>query len=475
MQSMKRMSLTFRLTMLFAGASAAVLLASGFLISTFVERHFEELDLELLTGKMELVQHALKNVQSASDLDTLSAQLGASLVGHPDVAIAIRIADDKTLVTQGAVDFPQSLFARAIVEEGSMRTTLWTDREGNIFRGISALASTGIKNFPSPVAAVAINLSAHSHFMASFQKALWLVVVLAAIVIGFLGWIAVRRELAPVRVIKQRASEITASRLDQRLSVDSVPAELVELVQALNAMLARLEESFQRLSDFSADLAHELRTPVSNMLMQTQVILSKVRTADEYRETLYSNAEEFERLSRMMSDMLFLAKADHGLISPFKNEIDMAEEVRGLFSFFEVLAEGKKIALTLAGQGKIVGDRTLLRRAISNLLSNAIRHTPESGKVRVAIQCVSETGELLLSIENTGEPIPAEHIPRLFDRFYRADASRHGSSEGAGLGLAITKSIISLHGGTIGIRSRKGVTCFEIRMPCIDAGRNGML
>lgn len=472
MRSMKRMSLTFRLTMLFAGASATVLLASGFLISTFVERHFEELDLEQLTGKMELVQHALKNVQSPNDLETLSAQLGASLVGHPDVAIAIRSSDDKTLVTQGAVNFPQSLFARPIVEAGSMRTTLWIDREGNTFRGISALAPTGIKDFPSPVAAVAINLSAHSHFMASFQKALWLVVVLAAIANGFLGWIAVRRELAPVRAIKQRASEITASRLDQRLSADAVPAELVELVHALNAMLSRLEESFQRLSDFSADLAHELRTPVTNMLMQTQVILSKTRSADEYKETLYSNAEEFERLSRMVSDMLFLAKADHGLVSPFKNEIDVDEEVRDLFSFFDLMADGKKIELSLSGQGHIVGDRTLMRRAISNILSNAIRHTPESGKVSVAIRSFPEAGELVLDIENTGEPIPAEHIPRLFDRFYRADASRHGSSEGAGLGLAITKSIIGLHSGTIEVRSGKNSTCFEIRLPSTGLQRS---
>lgn len=464
MKSLKRVSLTFRLTMLFASASAAVLLALGFLISILVERHFEELDLELLTGKLELVQRALKNVQARDDIDSLARQLDVSLASHSGVAFAMRGADGRTLVTMEGVDFPDYLLARDIAE-GVTRSMVWNTSEGKTLRGISALAPTGITDSAPLVVGVAVDLSSHEHFMLSFQKTLWLVVVLAAIVNGILGWIAVRRGLAPVRLIKQRASEITASRLDQRLEADAVPVELAELVHALNAMLGRLEESFQRLSDFSADLAHELRTPVSNMLVQTQVTLSKARTADEYREILYSNAEEFERLSRMMSDMLFLAKADHGLISPFKNEIDVAEEVSDLFSFFEVLAEGKEIALTLAGQGKIVGDRALLRRAISNILSNAIRHTPESGKVRVAIHDFSGTGELLLSIENTGEPIPAEHIPRLFDRFYRADASRHGSSEGAGLGLAITKSIIGLHGGAIEVRSGRGNTCFEVRLP----------
>jgi two-component system, OmpR family, heavy metal sensor histidine kinase CusS len=314
--------------------------------------------------------------------------------------------------------------------------------------------------------AVGMDMAPHEKFMASFEKALWLVVVFAAILSGLLAWVAVRRELAPVRTIRQRAAEITASHLDHRLAVDAVPVEFEDLVRTLNAMLARLEESFQRLSDFSSDLAHELRTPVTNMRTQTQVILSKPRTAEAYREVLYSNEEEFERLSRMISDMLFLAKSDHGLMSPFKETVDLAAEVRDLVSFFEAMADRKNIRLSIDGEGHVLGDRMLVRRAISNVLSNAIRHTPEHGKVSVLIGPAATDGELLLSIENTGEPISSVHIPRLFDRFYRADASRQESSEGTGLGLAITKSIIDLHGGTIGVQSGNGVTRFEIRLPC---------
>ncbi|HJV85337.1 MAG TPA: heavy metal sensor histidine kinase [Noviherbaspirillum sp.] len=464
MQLMKRMSLTFRLTMLFACASTAVLLALGLLVGRLVERHFEELDMEVLKGKMELARDALRIARSPADLDMFSQHLDDALTGHAPISLAIRRADGRHVVAVGHAEFPDAMLRPATAN--SMAGAVWTNSEGKTFRGISGLAQVQIKDWSPAVIGVAIDMSPHEHFMASFQRAFWSVVVLAAIINGLLGWGAVRRELAPVRTIRQRASEITASHLDQRLDVESVPPELVELVQTLNAMLGRLEESFQRLSDFSSDLAHELRTPVSNMLTQTQVILSRVRSADEYREILYSNAEEFERLSRMMSDMLFLAKADHGLVSPFKEEVDIAAEVRDLFSFFEVVAEGRDIRLAITGEGNVTGDRALLRRAISNVVSNAIRHTRESGMVRASIKVPPEKNELVLCIENTGDPIPPEHIPRLFDRFYRADSSRQGSSEGAGLGLAIARSILALHRGTVNVHCADGLTCFEMHLPC---------
>jgi len=465
MQLISRRSLTFRLTLLFAAASAAVLLALGLLIGNSVERHFEELDMEALNGKLQLVQHALARVRSDSDLAALPQQLDNALVGHHGLAVMVRGAHGKTWFATSGADFPPALLERA-----SSMPVIWEDGAGTPLRGISAAAPSGIKDGPPAVIAVATDTSHHRHFMASFQSTLWLVIACAALLTGFLGWIVARRALAPLRALRQRASEITAPRLDYRLSVEAVPVELGELVETLNAMLARLEASFQRLSDFSSDLAHELRTPVSNMLMQTQVTLARARSADEYKDVLYSNAEEFERLARMISDMLFLAKADHGLTLPSREPVDLAAEVEDLFSFFELLADGKNVRLILAGSGSVPGDRMLLRRAISNLLSNAIRHTPENGRVAIRLERDAARGELLLSVENTGQPIPAEHLPRLFDRFYRADASRHESSEGAGLGLAITQSIIQLHGGTIAAQAGAGVTRFAIRLPDGSAG-----
>ena len=231
----------------------------------------------------------------------------------------------------------------------------------------------------------------------------------AALACGLFGWFVVRRGLAPLRLLKEQASNVTASRLDTRLPETSIPVELTGLVQTLNQMLERLQDAFNRLSNFSSDLAHELRTPVTNLTTQTQVALSQPRDAQAYRETLASNAEEFERLSRMISDMLFLAKADHGLMLPSSETIELKQEIEGLLDFYDALAEERQVTLTVEGQGRITGDRLMLRRAISNLLSNALRHTPSDGRITVRIQ--STGARTHLTIENTGQAIAAEDIP----------------------------------------------------------------
>lgn len=456
-------SITFRLTLLFASVSTAVLLLLGLLIGASVEQHFVEQDMEVLSGKLELTRQALAKVHSRQDLDALPQQLDAALVGHHGLALVVVAPGGGILFATSGADFPKTLLEKP-VPPGAGHPTAWKSRENQPLRGISSLVETGIQGEPPAIVAVATDISHHEHFMASFQATLWTFVGLAAVMTGFLGWIAARRGLAPLQSLQREAAGVTANRLHTRLSVEAIPNELAEVAATLNAMLARLEDSFQRLSDFSSDLAHELRTPVSNLLTQTQVTLSKLRTADEYREILSSNAEEFERMARMIADMLFLAKADNGLVVPVQEEVNLAVETQELFDFYEALAEEKYISLTLEGEGSVSGDRLMLRRAISNLLSNAIRHSPPQGWVKVRIASDGQAGTRL-TMSNSGTPIPAEHLPRLFDRFYRADASRHRSSEGAGLGLAITKSILAAHGGEITARTGAEQNIFELWLP----------
>lgn len=455
-------SITFKLTLLFASASTAVLLSLGYLIGASLEKHFEEQDMEVLTGKLQLARHALEKVRAPRDLDALPQQLEDSLVGHHGLVVVVLAPDGQTLFATSGADFPQTLLDKHRRAD-STRPTVWKTSDGRPLRGISVVVSMDSEDRSPALVAVATDISHHEHFMASFRVTLWSVVIFAALLTGFLGWASARRALAPLRAIKQGAAGVTATRLEYRLPVDAVPVELTDLVRTLNDMLERLEASFRRLSDFSSDIAHELRTPVSNLLTQTQVTLSKVRTSDEYRDILASNAEEFERLSRMIADMLFLAKSDNDLIVPSRETIDLAAEVTSLFEFYEALAEEKAIQLDCSGSGVICGDRLMLRRAINNLLSNAIRHTPGGGRVAVR---VAEDGAILkFSIENTGETIPAEHLPRLFERFYRVDSSRQRFGEGAGLGLAITRSIVRAHGGDAFVRSEHGVTTFELQIP----------
>ena len=454
----RRASITARLTLLFAAAATAVLLALGLLIGDAVEQHFVEQDMEVLSGKTQLAANLLAQLRSPVDSSALLRQLDDSLVGHHGLAVVVLDAEGKRVFATPNAAFPDVMLNPAA---GSSKPRSWT-QAGQPWRGMVTLLPTGNRESPPMLVAVAVDISHHEHFMESFRRTLWLFVAIAAILVGFLGWVVVRRGLAPLQAMRRDAASVTANRLDTRLSLDAVPVEHAELAESLNQMLARLEDSFQRLKDFSSDLAHELRTPISNLMTQTQVALTRARSADEYREVLVSNAEEYERLARMIGDMLFLAQADHGLVVPSREPVDLALQVRELFDFFDALAEEKGLQLTLTGSGQVSGDKLMLRRALANLISNAIRHTPAGGSIRVGIEACNEGTRL--SVENSGEPIPQEQMSRIFDRFYRGDASRHGGGEGAGLGLAITRSIIRAHGGEISVRSGTAGVCFELRM-----------
>ena len=321
----------------------------------------------------------------------------------------------------------------------------------------------------------AIDMDFHIHFLENFRRSLWMIMVLAGAVTLLAAWYGVRQGHAPLRELSATMSDIQADRLHVRLDPNTVPRELQNLVCSFNHMIGRLEDSFVRLSYFSADIAHELRTPLTNLITQTQVGLGKSRSLEEYRELLYSNLEEQERLTKMVNDMLWLAQSEHGLLKPVWEPLDLAREVRELFDFFEALAEEKHIQLVLEGKAPIIqGDRAMLRRALSNLLSNAIRHTPVGRSVLIRLDSSGE-GRALLSVQNPGPEIPAEHLLRIFDRFYRVDPSRQRQSEGAGLGLAIVKSIVEAHEGNIAVISERGVTRFTIRFPRTgDAGNIAM-
>ena len=463
----RRASLTLRLTLLFAAASSAVLLLLGTLIASAVEQHFEEQDMAVLSGKLELTAHALEKVRAAEEMSAIPQLLDDSLIGHHGLAVVVKAPDGEILFATRGAEFPQALLAR---QADVPRPIVWTSTQGTPMRGIAARVRTGLVATAPAIVAVATDISHHQQFMRSFRVTLWTFVVLAALLTGFLGWIAVRRALAPLQAIRREAAGITAQRLAARLAVDAVPAELADLVDTLNAMLSRLEDSFRRLSDFSSDLAHELRTPVSNLLTQTQVTLARSRTPEDYRDVLASNVEEFERLSRMIADMLFIAKADDGQIVPSRTPIELAALARDLVEFFRLVADEKGVALTFSGSGRIIGDTPMIRRAISNLLSNALRHTDRGGRVEISIDSsqTSTSGRVSIVVTNSGEAIPASQWPRLFDRFYRVDPSRQGEGTHFGLGLAIVKSIVEAHGGDVGVESAAATTSFFLRLPSGD-------
>jgi two-component system heavy metal sensor histidine kinase CusS len=301
----------------------------------------------------------------------------------------------------------------------------------------------------------------HAHFMTQLHYTLAIYLFIATLLSGLLGWWAARRGLAPLRVMRERARNIDARQLNIRMPTADSSAELVELAQGLNLMLERLEQDFERISEFSSDLAHELRTPITNLLTQTQVTLTRERDAESYRDILASNAEEFQRLARMVSDMLYLAKTEHGLELPNREPLSLAVEVQALFDFYECVSEEARIGLSLQGDATIVGDRLMVRRAIGNLLSNALRHAFKHSVIEVIVTRLPDAVEL--TVKNEGHPIDEAVIPRLFDRFYRTQKSRpHPEHSGTGLGLSITRSLMLAQGGSITVASNEKNTSFTL-------------
>lgn len=451
-----------RLTLLFVAGSGLVLLTLGWLIGNSIERHFEQQDHDALSGKLMLVQHEIERIASPQDLQRLPAQLGDALIGHYDLGIQVLGLQKEVLLTSPNIAFPSDWLSH--VKKRPAPSLLTWSQDGHSYRGLVASIPTAVTAWPPLSVAVAIDIEHYQEFMHAFMQTLWLFVAGSTLATGLVGWFAASRGLAPLRAMRERAALVTARKLDQRLPTDAVPAELSDLATTLNEMLARLEEAFHRLSDFSSDLAHELRSPISNLMTQTQVSLSRPRDAAGYREILESNAEEFERLARMISDMLFLAKSENGLAIAQSEQVDLAREVRSLFEFYEALADEKNIHLQLAGDSIVCAGRLMLRRALSNLLSNAIRYTPTDGNVTVTI--MPKKTDIVLTVENSGETIPPQHLARLFERFYRAEPSRqHAGGEGTGLGLAITQAIVRAHHGQVAVSSEAGHTRFSIRLP----------
>ncbi len=455
-------SLTTRLTLLFVLVSSAVLIGLAWVLHAAVERHFVEMDRGILQSKVEVLERLLARPPAQEELPALQQSVDEMFRSDPGLQLSVETTGGSVLLSSSQTAFPVEKI-RALGEGETPSVFSWETGQSK-YRGLVKRIEPELADIDPLILTAAINIDHHDRFMDRYSRTLFVFIPIATVLSGLLGWWAARRGLSPLRLIQQRAAAVTASQLSQRLPEDSVPRELTGLAHELNCMLDRLEEAFRRLSNFSSDIAHEMRTPVSNLLTQTQVALSRSRSSGEYQEVLASSVEELDRLSRMISDMLFLAKTDNGVSIPSTQELRLHEEIADLLDFYDALAEEEGVTLFSSGKAVIRGNRLMLRRALSNLLSNALRHSRPGGQVGVFIH--DRNGMVELTVENDGETIPPEELPRLFDRFYRGDPARsRDEATGVGLGLAITQALIHAHSGTIRAESADGLTRFVVELP----------
>lgn len=463
-------SLTQRLTVSIGAVMTVVLLTFGWIVEKSINDHFAQQDVDELNAIVISLRASLSQQQEQEEDSTLKRRLATAISGHHNAQFYI--SDTEGHVIYATPNSNLDSFAEATPPVGRIDVNsakIWHEND-QIYRGAVVILTQNGSFESKPLrVAVATSINFHLHYLDSFRNYLKIIMIVACLIAVLATWIAVYQGHAPLRRISREIRRIKSDQLYIRLDPNSVPVELTELAVSFNDMLKRLEDGFKRLSNFSADIAHELRTPITNLKTQTEVVLSQGRNIDQYREILYSNLEEYESMAKMVGDMLFLAQADNNQLKLTFTEINLATEIHDLFDYFEAWAEEKSVSMQLTGDAVFInGDRRMIRRALSNLISNAIGYTPAGYAIKISIGSrvdVSNKEIAIIRVENPSAVIDSEHLPRLFDRFYRVDPSRQHKGGGAGLGLAIVKSIIEGHGGVISVYSRGDNLIFEIQIP----------
>lgn len=457
-------SLTARTTVLFAAIACVVIGTLGAYFYHSAQVSLERRADVVLTARVEHFSRIVRDLYSVSDLKSRPVLFESMLGAEEDVLMFRRPGEAPFIDVNPAGLAVPALHAgvqNRLPTLPDIRHTLLPD-------GVPvhwAIAAVKAREDGSEVEVIAAHpMTQEMRMLAAYRNRIVLATLTGMLAATLLAYYVLRRTFRPVREIATRAAQISPASLSVRLDSEAAPVELRQLTHAFNAMLDRLADGFQRLSQFSADLAHEIRTPVGALIGQTQVTLAKTRDADEYQQVLESNLEELNRLSHIAENILFLAHADHAALSIEREPVDLRDELVRIADYFEGPADERGMRFTVEAMGIASANPMLCRRAINNLVVNAVRYGANDTVVRLS-GTQDEQGATVV-VENDGAPIPDEQLNRLFDRFYRADAARSAFTESSGLGLAIVRAIMHLHGGTARVVCPvPGVVRFELRFP----------
>ncbi len=463
-------SITRRLTFLYTLSASGMLVIATVFLYWVLTNNLEREDHPFLAHTIHVLRVILQ--ERPDNPEALEEEVkweGAALQFSGYYARILDEAGRTLIETPGMDTISVSLFPPPSGVEGIPKKGIkQRSRDGRTYLLMAAWAEVGHSSREKRLLHVVLDVSHEDAVIADYRRKLSFVLFWGILCSAGAGILVARKGMHPLEEIIKNVQRITSTRLHERIGTMQWPKELYSLAAAFDDMLSRLEDSFTRLSQFSADLAHELRTPISNLTGEAEVALSRVRTPDEYKQVLESSLEEYARLSSMIESLLFLARAESAEAKIERSLFDAYKEIATVIEFQNVVAEEQGIEITCYGNALLKADPILFRRAVSNLLSNALQYTPKGGKIAVSIEQLN--GYVEVNMSDTGSGIAPEHLPRIFDRFYRADPSRSRYSRGTGLGLAIVKSIMELHEGTATVQSQpnKG-TIVTLRFPAKQA------
>ncbi len=459
-------SITARLVLMFALAALATFALIGAALYQVLERELTRHQDDDLNTNLQNIRYSIERIGTVDRWAHVQAKMDTLTPADGRVRFWVLSDDPRFQYGKGLDEFER------IVQGPDGRGTISLPQHGQSFRTLSQHIGP-IGERPAVRLIVGVDVAPFGQTLRAFLSALALLSLSAVALVMLLGYWIARVGLQPLQRLSSEAQALRPKTLSQRLGVAQLPEELSDLASAFNGALGRLEAAYQQLEAFNADVAHELRTPLANLIGGTQVALSRPRSAAEFQDALQSNLEELERLRSIINDMLFLARADQGEAATGRVEVVVAQEVEKTIEFFEFILDehGSTVGVEGETRARASIDVALFRRALSNLLQNAIEHSVPGA--RLAVRIAHQADAVWISVANPGAPIPARHLPRLFDRFYRIDAARHddGEHHGHGLGLAIVKAVATMHGGMVSARSDGGVTAIGFSVPAAAAAR----
>jgi len=457
-----RESLAGRLSLYFGFGTLLIIALLGSVLFVVVERQVQMRDTNELSSKTRAIEKLLASIDQPADMTRLVSQIRATQIGHEDLDIGILIDGIWVLRPDPSIiNHARHHPAAPDISNESQMTFSTSNKQWamhHFTHQLTALPETTVQ------AVVAIEVTETTRLVASLRNALIAIGLAGTAMIAALTWIATARALAPLKRIAHEAERVTAEALGQPLSVENTPVEIRGLVTSINQMLSRLQKSFASLDQFSADIAHELRTPVNALLTQTQVTLSRERSIEEYTETLHLSLEELNRLQRMVADMLFIARADRNVnTTPFELT-DITETATQVMEYVELIASENDQTISIEGELTALGDPLMLRRAITNLLGNAVRYAPAGANILLTLSADDDFA--VVRVTNPfAQAVSQADVERLFDRFYRLSPDGLDQSAGLGLGLPIVQSIMRVHGGRATAGHTHGLFWGQLRWP----------